>query len=348
MRIAFLCNPESPNGWYRAIGPMVALAQRGHEIRQVEGLRGVMRPELVRGCDVVHIHRRSDDEAQQIARYAKEAGIAVVWDNDDDETSVPKGHPAYREYGGVKGERVTVAVRRIVQAADLVTAPSPRLVERFRELGAGHVQLVENYVRDELLETRAEPNGDEVVIGWLAGGEHKMDVDRVPIADALHRLLDAHGNVRVVSLGAKLGIAHLRYRADPGIPFAQVPPRLAEWDVGLAVIADIPFNRSRSNVKLKEYAVLGLPWLASPIGPYAEMGEKQGGRLVPDDGWYAALERLVLRPRERRKLAKQAAKWGRGQTVGANAAQWEAALEAAVARARGAQAADAGGAAAAR
>jgi len=112
---------------------------------------------------------------------------------------------------------------------------------------------------------------------------------------------------------------------------------LTEWDVGLAVIADIPFNRARSNVKLKEYAALGLPWLASPIGPYAGTGEKQGGRLVPDDGWYDALERLVLKPRERRKLAKRAAKWGREQTIGANVAVWEKALEGAVARARGAR-----------
>jgi glycosyltransferase involved in cell wall biosynthesis len=337
MRIAFLCDPESPNGWYRAIGPMIALGRRGHQIRQAELMRGVVRPELVRGCDVVHIHRRHDEEVQKIIRYAKEAGIAVVWDNDDDETAVPKGHPSYRDYGGIAGERVKTAVRRMVQAADLVTTPSPVLAERFRELGAAHVQLIENYVRDELHDARAAPRAAEVVIGWLAGGEHKLDIDRVPIADALHRLLDAHANVRVVSLGAAMGIDHERYRVDKGIPFFDLPPRLTEWDIGLAVIADIPFNRARSNVKLKEYAALGLPWLASPIGPYAGMGEQQGGRLVPDDGWYAALERLVLKPRERRKLAKRAAKWGREQTIGANAAVWEKALEGAVARAAGAR-----------
>ncbi|MCX6521415.1 MAG: hypothetical protein NTZ21_12190, partial [Actinobacteria bacterium] len=29
------------------------------------------------------------------------------------------------------------------------------------------------------------------------------------------------------------------------------------------------------------HAAAGTPWLASPIGPYAGMGEAQGGRLVP-------------------------------------------------------------------
>jgi glycosyltransferase involved in cell wall biosynthesis len=335
MRIAFLCNPESPNGWYRAIGPMLALARRGHEIRQAELLRGELRPERVRGCDVLLVHRRHDEEVLKLVRYAKEAGMAVVWDNDDDETALPKGHPMYRDYGGVAGERVRSAVRKVVQLADVVTTPSPLLAERFGDLGASRVELIENYVPDELLAARSRPHGRQVVIGWLAGTEHYMDIERVPIRDALQRLLDAHPDVRVVSIGAGLGLNGERYEHTSGIPFRELPARMVEFDVGLAVIADIPFNRARSNVKLKEYAALGIPWLASPIGPYAGMGEKQGGQLVPDDGWYAALERLVLKPRDRGKLAKRAAKWGRTQTVGANAGTWETTLAGAVARVGG-------------
>ena len=62
-------------------------------------------------------------------------------------------------------------------------------------------------------------------------------------------------------------------------------------------------------MKLKEYAAAGVPWLASPIGPYAGLGEQQGGRLVADDRWYEELVRLIEKPRERRKLAKRGAKW---------------------------------------
>jgi len=334
VRIGFLCNPESPNGWYRGIAPMLALARRGHEIRQVELLGGELRSELVRGCDVVHVHRRHDEDVQRIVRYAKESGIAVVWDDDDDKTSVPKGHPAYRDYGGAKGERILAGVRWMVQAADLVTTPSERLTERFLQLGAGRVTLIENYVEDDLLTSRAQPRAGEVVVGWVAGGEHMMDVERVPIAEAVGRLLDAHETLRVVSVGTGLGLRHERYEHVKGLPLKELPRRVREFDVGLAVIADIPFNHGRSNVKLKEYAALGIPWLASPIGPYAGMGEKQGGRLVPDDGWYEGIERLVLDARARRKLAKRSAKWGRTQTIGANVGLWEAALEDAVARAR--------------
>jgi glycosyltransferase involved in cell wall biosynthesis len=314
---------------------MVALSRRGHEVRQAELFREQLRPERVRGCDVLHVHRRHDEDVLKLVRYAKESGMAVVWDNDDDESALPKGHPMYRDYGGAAGERRRVTLRRMLQAASLVTTPGARLAERFAELGAAHVQVIENYVRDELLDTRARANGRGVTIGWLAGTEHFMDVERVPVRAALARLLDAHEEVRVVSIGAGLGLRHERYEHRGGVPFAQLPEPMAAFVVGLAVIADIPFNRARSNVKLKEYAALGIPWLASPIGPYAEMGEAQGGRLVADEDWYEALERLVVKERERRKLAKRAAKWGRGQTIGANVAVWERALEGAVARARG-------------
>jgi len=41
-----------------------------------------------------------------------------------------------------------------------------------------------------------------------------------------------------------------------------------------------------------EYAASDLPWLALPVGPYAGLGEEQGGGLV-DDAWFDALERVV-------------------------------------------------------
>jgi hypothetical protein len=58
-------------------------------------------------------------------------------------------------------------------------------------------------------------------------------------------------------------------------------------------------------VRVKEYAAAGVRWLASPIGPYAGLGEKQGGRLVPDGRWFEELDRLIRdeRARSQRRAA---------------------------------------------
>lgn len=115
-----------------------------------------------------------------------------------------------------------------------------------------------------------------------------------------------------------------------GASLQELPHVIAGFDVGIAPLADIPFNHGRSNVKCKEYATVGVPWLASPTGPYVGLGEEQGGELVPDDGWDGALERAVTSSRWRRRHAKRAARWGRRQTMSAHSEAWEAMLRDAI------------------
>jgi hypothetical protein len=334
VRIAFIANPELPGGWYRGIGPMVALHARGHDIVQVWRPREGIRGELVTDCDVLHIHRVHEVEVLEIVRHAKRRGIAVVYDNDDDMRAIPRGDAAHKDYGGFAGDRALREIRKLLQMTDLAIAASVPIADRFREYGAAHVEQIENYVPDAVLNASAPPNGDRMVAGWLAGNEHHIDVERLPLREQLGRALDAHPQLVVETIGCSLGgLRHERYRHLDRLDFFDLAPRLATYDIGLAPIADIPFNRARSNIKVKEYAALGRPWLASPIGPYASLGEKQGGRLVPDDGWAEALGRLVAKPRERRKLAKRARSWGREQAISAHAERWERALTDTVMRA---------------
>lgn len=335
MRIAFIANPELPGGWYRGIGPMVALNQRGHEIVQIWRPREGIRGDLVAGCDLLHIHRAHEPEILEIVRHAKRRGIAVVYDNDDDMRAIPRGDAAHRDYGGFAGDRAQREIRRLLQQTNLAIAASAPIAERFREYGAEHVVHIENYVPDAVLHVTAPSNGDTIVAGWLAGNEHHLDVRQMPLREQIGRALDACPQLIVETIGCTLGLRHERYRHVNRLDFFDLAPQLATYDIGLAPIADIPFNRARSNIKVKEYAALGRPWLASPVGPYASLGEKQGGRLVPDDGWAQALGRLVEKPRERRKLAKRARDWGRAQAISANADLWERALTAAIVRAGG-------------
>jgi hypothetical protein len=335
VRIAFIANPEAPGGWYRGIGPMLALAERGHQLVQVWRPQDGIRGDLVTDCDLLHVYRAHEDEVVQIVRNAKRRGIAVVYDNDDDMRAVPRDDPNHRDYGGFAGDRALRQIRRILQLSDLAIASSPPIAERFGEYGAAHVRTIENYVPDATLTASAPSKGGQVVAGWLAGTEHHLDIERLPLRDQLGRALDAHSRLVVETIGLSLRLRHERYRHVRHVDFFDLPPALAQHDVGMAPIADIPFNRARSNIKVKEYAALGRAWLASPVGPYASLGEREGGRLVADDGWADALGRLVEKPRELRKLAKRARKWGRGQSVSANAGLWEDALTAAIERAGG-------------
>lgn len=333
MRIALVPHGHtSINTVYRSIAPMTVLTARGHEVRQLDVLDERGWDQTLRWCDVLHVHRLCDDRIVSYVRSARALGVATVWDDDDDVTRVPKGTGAYREAGGLNGARRLAVRSRLFGSIDLVTTTNERLASAFRDGGAPDVRVIENYVVDDLLGDPAPREG--VRVGWVAGGEHRLDLERIPVREALERLLSEQPQLHVTAIGVDLRLRSDRYEYLQVVQFPDLLSQLSRFDVGIAPISpELHINHTRSDIKLKEYAAVGVPWLASPIGPYAGMGEQQGGRLVRDDRWYEELDALVRNERARRKLSKRAAKWGRQQFLRANVAEWESAFEHARARA---------------
>jgi len=269
---------------------------------------------------VVHVFRRSDEETRRTLTELAQAGTSMTYDNDDDLTAVPKESRDYKKYGALRGQRLHMWSVKAARSARCFTTTSEVLAEKYRRLGVERVEVIGNYLAPDVPRPRERHDG--VVIGWIAGLEHRADAVRIEIGAALERLVAEHEDVRVECIGVDLRLPE-RYRHDALVPFAELPARIGGFDIGIAPLADIPCNWARSDIKLKEYAASGVPWLASPVGPYAGLGEEQGGRLVADEGWFEALDRLVSRRRERKRLARNAERWARGQTIDAVADRWE-------------------------
>lgn len=330
MRVVYLADESAPNGYYRGYAPMTVLsAARGVTTRRL----GDEEMRCPRGVDVLLIHRYCEVRALGLARDAKAQGVAVVWDDDDHLGAMPKSAVTYKRFGGFAWERRRADIQRVFACTDVVTTPSAALAQHFGEIGAPRTAVIENYVADDFLNPDHRPRSG-ITIGWIAGLEHQIDVERVPVVAALQRLLDERPDVHVVTVGLRLGLRSDRYRAIRKVPRRELVQQAAAFDVAIAPLADVAFSRSRSNVKLKEYAAAGVPWLASPVGPYAGMGRKQGGCLVEEDRWYEQLAWLCEKPRERRKLARAAAKWAQGQTLSKNVHRWEETFREAIAHAR--------------
>jgi glycosyltransferase involved in cell wall biosynthesis len=323
--------PTQPNSFYRGVRPGQALSAAGHEASVHLADEELLREDDLRGFDVVHLCRYFSRGTQRIAAKLRQAGAAVVWDNDDDLLGFPTTDVESRKRGALRSQGIQARIQEMIRLCDVVTTTSEQLADFYRELGAGCVVVVENYLGREFLDARPRPH-DGIVIGWTAAMEHRHDFKALGLREPLQRLIDAHPDVRVTSLGIDLGLDRDRYRWQGCVHFDDLPDVVAEYDIGIAPLVDEAFNRARSNIKLKEYAAFGAPWLASPVGPYRGMGEKQGGRLVADDRWYEELERLVVKARERKKLGKRAQRWARGEAIEANAGRWVAAFEAAIER----------------
>jgi hypothetical protein len=331
MLVGLLTDLTAVNSIYRGL-PILGLQERGHRLRL--GMDGAkLQLDALHGCDVVHVHRYHDPATRKAASMWRQTGTGVVWDNDDDLTDVP-GRPRDRVAGGaLKSQEAHVSVKSMLGIAHVVTTPSRVLAEQYRAWGAEHVEVVENFLPGDYDVGDPPPPHSGVTIGWTAGEEHHYDMVQLGIRDTLIALLGEHPDVRVASIGLELGIPDERYRHRRLVQYKDLARHVAAFDIGIAPLADIGFNRARSNVKLKEYAAAGVPWLASPLGPYLGLGERQGGQLVADDGWHAALTRLITDARRRRKLAKRGLKWAAGETAAGNIEQWERALTLAVERA---------------
>jgi len=334
MRIVGLTNGTPANAQYRVGLPLAALAQRGHETEAhewspdaAERLRAALRE-----ADAVLMWRLYMEAERRFATALRDAGVAIVWDNDDDLVRV---RPQVNTRATVAREQAHRELSAVMRLADVVTTTSGELARRFRRMGAGSVKVIDNYIATDSLQPPRQPRGDGVTIGWIAAAEHRADLKQLQLRSVLERVLRRHPEARVVSIGVELGIRSDRYTWRAGVDFSQLSAAASEFDIAIAPIADASFNRARSRVKLKEYAAAGVPWLASPVGPYREMGEAHGGRLVPDALWQRRLEELIGDADARRELGRRAAAWAQTQTIDVNAELWEATFAEAVQRARG-------------
>lgn len=331
MRIGFIINPERSNSNYRVTIPMRALAGCGHTIVRLDDIEADTPLSMLMECDLVHCFRREDRVAdlQQLSRR----GVAVSFDNDDDLSSsdMVSGKSSLR--GLRTNRRLSVTYAEIARFADLVTTPSTRIAEIYREKGAGHVEVIENYIDREAVRSHRFSSHEGVVLGWVAGLEHAADIPGLRLVEILSQLLEIHPDLRVLTVGAQLPLRSERYEHVKFVPHAELSKIAARIDIGIAPLIDTPFNRARSNVKLKEYAAGGAAWVASAVGPYRGLGEKQGGLVIDNDGWFDALDGLIRSPRMRKRLSRRARRWAKSQTIDRHSAIWEKAFEGAIKRA---------------
>ncbi len=323
MNIAAFVWGVHPSSNYRAIQPLTELARRGHLVATFAEEQELSPTEdelavLIEDFDVAYIGRYTEPEAVRLARRLTRRGMGVVWDYDDDV---------------VRPER-RLGFDGMASVVDVITTTNEALAERYREMGARTVIPVPNYItRASLAAPKRKHEG--TVLGYIGWIDHQEDWDELGLQSIVEELADLHLDLRIESVGPiDLRLPGDIYRSHGALRFEQLPQAIAGFDIAIAPLIDKLGNATRSDIKLKEYAIAGVPWLASDYGPYVDFSEEQGGRLVQDDGWFDALNALLSDGKARKKLGKRGQKWAKDQTLEANAGEWVDAFEQAMALAQ--------------
>lgn len=191
----------------------------------------------------------------------------IVWETDDDLWAVNAlNRRAVRHFT----PEVLDALEQVARIAHMVTVSTEPLADVMRRFN-DHVVVLPNHVDDRLLDIE-RPRRDRVTVGWAGGDSHH--VDWLHVAPTVRRFIARNPSVDLHTIGAN-------YQIAARIPKAQSRHtgwsanlfdyyRSIDFDIGIAPLAPIEFNRSKSHIKALEYAALGIPVIASDREPYRD------------------------------------------------------------------------------
>lgn len=247
-------------------------------------------------------------ETQPILQRMLDSGKPIVYEIDDLLFDVPLSHPLYQNF-----QRTVPHIRDLLPKVNLVTVTTDALGERIREFNP-NVITIPNFL-DESAIKRPGLSSDplKTVIAFMGTPSHTPDLEL--IEEVLFKLHDKHKSaVQFIFWGCSGTRLEKLGRIVPFDDcYASFLANLSNthFDIGLAPLADNPFNRCKSNIKWLEYSAFGRAGIYSNLEPYSGSVEHgKTGILAGTDpnDWLDALEYLIRHPAERQAMGRAARK----------------------------------------
>lgn len=297
--------------YYRCVLPHHALAATGHQARVSTDL-----PVDGGDWDVIIGQRVVRPDSSRVWRSL--TGRRLVYEVDDDLWSIPPVNPAHAFYDSA---RLELAAANIA-AADAVTTTTEPLAEVLSRWNP-RVTVIPNFIDAALLQVQ-RPARRQVTIGWAGSHSHRDDMRAA--AKPLRRLFRSRRTVGLHMIGADLRRMvgcpdgrHTRW-ARPVQSYYQ----LIDFDIGIAPLQHNRFNESKSPIKALEYAALGIPVIASNVGPYRSFVQHgiTGFLCDTERDWDEALRALTGDRELRERMGAAAKVQAAGWTIQGNADRW--------------------------
>lgn len=201
-----------------------------------------------------------DGIVEKMERARRVFGARILMDFDDYNFNIPV-HNQHKKHFPKEAAR---KMRRSIEAADGLIVSTQPLAEEM-SLFHPHVHVVHNRLdaRDWLHLSSQRRTGRKVRVGWAGGSSHTGDL--MVIRELVAALQD---EVEWVFMGMKP--QGVRSEFHTGVPFEQYPAKLASLNLDLAVVPlEINrFNECKSNLRLMELGILGVPIVCTDIEPY--------------------------------------------------------------------------------
>ena len=264
---------------------------------------------------------------------ARGVGARVVFDIDDLMFDPDLARTSIID--GIRSQHLTeqqvrdhyARVQSTLLSADMVTAATDELANRARRFQLPSLVLPNGYdeetYRHSRLAVRRRKGSEFLVRIGYAGGSRTHQRDFAVAADALAHVLRHRPQTRLVLFRGADGVTPiLDIKEYPGlrgledriewrdfVPLSRLPDEIAQFDINVAPLeVGNPFCEAKSELKFFEAALVDVPTIASPTGPFRRaIQDGATGFLAADAAqWVEAAIALVDDPALRQRIARAA------------------------------------------
>ena len=318
-------------GYYRCVLPYKALAKKGFDVRLVN----LLNPNITKDFEVLVLQRQHSKGvlANAEAYRTERPDGKVVFEFDDNLHAIPHSNPSSRVYRN--GLETLKNMETLIRMSDMVTVSTPTLKREYSRYNDNSHVCFNSVDPDgiaiaDATEVTEVRKPDTIRIGWAGSATHLDDFNK--IVNPLSAVMLEDPRIRFVFVGADMrGLfpAILRSRLEHfgdtfpkdkngnGISYAEKGSptvdyygllKRAQFDIAIAPIESYLFNSCKSYIKLIEYGIAGIPFVASNFGPYGDYvrgSQAKVGLLAGSDSeWKKHLKSLVASVELRSSLSE--------------------------------------------
>lgn len=273
-------DPSNAVSFYRTYGPLSQIPDIASEFWD-----GRSSWDVFRWCDAVWIER-PDHRHVQLVDLAKEMGLQVVADMDDDLLNLPGSNPLYSVYNS---PRMRHGIGHCIQKADVVIASTQALADSLCVLGASPVVIPNGY--DFQLFRKYDKMRPAVTKTVVWRGTHTHSGDVLPIRDQLLQVMGEHPDWKFVFMG-DCPFMDLPKNAEhvPAMPIMEYHKHLYDLAPAFVIVPleDNAFNRAKSNAAWIEATHAQ----AVCIAPKMPEWDRPGIRQVKAS-WYGEIDAAI-------------------------------------------------------
>jgi glycosyltransferase involved in cell wall biosynthesis len=210
----------------------------------------------------------------------------------------------------------------------MVTVSTPYLAELYAPFNS-NIVVLPNCVKAELLDMPRKRT-ERVTVGWQGGTSHLVDL--CAVQDPLREVLDAHPDADMHWIGVDYSpLVRRACRFTPWSDDVGDYYKAVDFDIAIAPLADVPFNRAKSHLKALDAAARGIPIICTDMEPYRDFViDGETGYLVrtPEE-WVKRLTDLIHDEAARTEMGAAAKRVAAGYTMQGNWQRWERTYESA-------------------